>query len=141
MDVLKRAWDAIRRMWGNLTTTQRTIVGAAAAGVVLFLVWGSVVSTPDGMVRVVGREVDDEKRGEILKRLQEKNEKYEVRDRDIYLPRETADRVVLELAGDGVMSDHAVWQWLENSDILVGEGQLKKRHKVALQRKLEIMIR
>src|ERR1043166_2997447 len=39
------------------------------------------------------------------------------------------------------MSDHAVWQWLPNSDILVGEWQLKKRYQVALQRKLEIMIR
>src|SRR5437016_12989901 len=118
MDVIRRALDSIRQMWSRLDSPKKAIIAALAVGVVLVLAWGSVASTGDGMVRVVGHEVDDEKRGDILAKLQQKNEKYEVRDRDIYLPRETADRVVLELAGEGVMSDRAVWQWLESDNIM-----------------------
>lgn len=141
MDAFKRALEYIRRMWGNLGTSQRAVLGAAAAAMALFLAWGSVSTAGEGMVRVVGHEVDDATRADVLKKLQEKNEKYEVRDRDIYVPREVADRVVLELAGDGVMNDRAVWQFLDSSDIVISKWQLEKRYQVALSRRLEIMIR
>ncbi len=141
MDAFKRALEYTRRMWGNLNTSQRVLLGALAVAMVAFFTWGSVAGTGEGMVRVVGHEVDDATRADVLKKLVEKNEKYEVRDRDIFVPRENADKIVLELAGDGVMSDRAVWEWLASSDIVASKWQLEKRYQVALQRKLEIMIR
>lgn len=141
MDAFKRALEYTRRMWGNLNTSQRVLLGASAAALVAFLTWGSVAGAGGDMVRVVGHEVDDAARADVLKKLQEKNEKFEVRSDGIFVPREIADRVVLELAGEGIMSDRAVWQWLESSDIVASKWQLDKRYQVALQRKLEIMIR
>lgn len=141
MDGFKRALEYIRRMWGNLNASQRVLLAAASVGMVLLLVWGSTGVAGDSMHLVVGHEVSDAERGEILKNLQEKNIRYEIRNRDIYVPREDSERVVLELAGDGVMSDKAVWQWLANSDIVASKWQLEKRYQIALQRKLEMLIR
>jgi flagellar M-ring protein FliF len=141
MDIFKRALEYIQRMWANLSTSQRTGLAVAATVMALVLVWGSTSGVGESMVRVVGHEIPDAERGDVLKKLQEKNVKYEVRNLDIYVPREEAERVVLELAGDGVMSDRAVWSFLESSDIIASEWQLKKRYQVALQRQLQAMIR
>jgi len=141
MDVFKRALESIQRMWGNLNPSQRVLIAALGATLVLLLAWGSVGGVGDSMVRVVGHELPEAERGDILKKLQEKQVKYEVRNLDIYVPREDSERVVLELAGDGVMSDRAVWSFLEASDIVASKWQLEKRYQVALQRKLEGMIR
>ena len=141
MDVFKRALDYIRRMWGNLNVSQRTGLSVAAIVMALVLAWGSVGGAGEAMVRVVGHEIPDAERSDVLKKLQEKNVRYEVRNLDIYVPREDSERVVLELAGDGVMSDRAVWGFLESNDIFISKGQLDKRYQVALQRKLEMMIR
>jgi flagellar M-ring protein FliF len=141
MDGLKRALESIKRMWGNLNASQRVILAAASAGMVLLLVWGSAGVAGDSMQRIVGHEVSEAERGEILKTLQEKQVRYDIRNLEIWVPREDAERVVLELAGDGVMSDKAVWQWLANSDIVASKWQLEKRYQVALQRQLQGMIR
>jgi flagellar biosynthesis/type III secretory pathway M-ring protein FliF/YscJ len=141
MDTFKRALEAIGRMWGNLNSSQRVLLAALAAGLVLFLAWGSAGGVGESMVKVVGHEIPEAERGDVLKELQKKNVKYEVRNLDIYVPREEAERVVLELAGDGVMSDRAIWGFLAESDIVTSKWQLDKRYQVALQRKLEMMIR
>ena len=141
MDVLKRALESIQRMWGNLTPSQRIVMGALAATVAVVIAWGSAAGVGDNLVRVVGHEIPDAERGDVLKKLQEKNIKYEVRNLDIYVAREQAEQVVLELAGEGVMSDRAVWGFLDASDIVASKWQLEKRYQVALQRKLEGMIR
>jgi len=141
MDVFNRALESIRRLWGNLTVSQRVLLGASAALMALLLVWGSAVTAGDAWVRVVGHEVTDPERADVLKRLQQSNQRYEVRDRDIYVPKQDADRVVLDLAGEGTLSDRAVWQFLAESDIIATKWQLEKRFQVALQQKLEMMVR
>jgi len=141
MDGFKRALESIKRMWGNLNASQRVLLAAASVGMVLLLVWGSTGGVGDSMVRIVGHEVTDAERGEVLKTLQAQTVKHEVRNGDIYVAREESERIVLELAGDGVMSDKAVWQWLANSDIVASKWQLEKRYQVALQRQLQGMIR
>ena len=140
MDSIKRALESIGRMWTALNATQRVILSASAALMVLLLVWGSASSVPT-MVRVAGPEVDASKRQEILTKFQQRNQKHEVRGTEILVPKEDADRVVLELAGEGTMSNNAVWKFLEQSDIFATRWQQEKRLQIALQARLEGMIR
>src|SRR5579862_131367 len=140
MDSIKRALDSIGRMWAALNATQRVILSVSAALMVLLLVWGSASSVPT-MVRVAGQEVDAAKRQAILSKFQERNQKHEVHGNDIFVPKEDADRVVLELAGEGTMTNNAVWKFLEQSDIFATRWQQEKRLQVALQARLEGMIR
>lgn len=137
MESLKRALENIGRMWANLTATQRVIIGGAAALMIVALVFGSI-GTTQAWVRVAGAEADQ---GAILKKLRERNQKHEVRGTDIYVPKEDADRIVLELAGEGAVSDNAVWKFLEQSDIFATRWDKEKRYQIALQTRLEGMIR
>jgi flagellar biosynthesis/type III secretory pathway M-ring protein FliF/YscJ len=140
MESLKRALEQIGRLWTNLGATQRVVLSAAAALMVLLLFWGSSAATPT-WTRVAGAEVDASRRATIVKKLQERNQKHEVRGNEIYVPKEDADRVVLELAGEGAMSDNSVWKFLEQSDIFATRWDKEKRFQVALQSRLEGMIR
>jgi flagellar biosynthesis/type III secretory pathway M-ring protein FliF/YscJ len=139
MDSFKRALENIGRMWANLTATQRVILSGASAAMVLLLVWGSI-GTTDAWVRVVGREVDDTTRAKVLQKLQQ-GQKYELRDREIYVPKQDADRVVLELAGDGTMNDDAVGKFLEEDNIFRTRATHEALSKKALEQRLAIMIR
>lgn len=141
MDGLKRALEYIRRMWGNLNASQRILLAASSVGMVLLLVWGSSGVAGDSMRSIVGHEVTDAERGEVLKTLQEKNVRYDIVNGEIRVPREDSERVVLELAGDGVLSEKAIWKWLDTSDIVASKWQLEKRSQIALQRQLQGMIR
>jgi flagellar biosynthesis/type III secretory pathway M-ring protein FliF/YscJ len=127
-------------MWAALHATQRVILSASAVLMVVLLVWGSAASAPS-WVRVAGPEVTADARANILRKFQEKNQKHEVRGAEIYVPREDADRVVLELSGEGSMSNNAVWKFLEQSDIFATHWEKEKRMQVALQARLEGMIR
>ncbi len=140
MDSVKRALDNIGRMWAALNATQRVVLSASAALMVLLLVWGSANSVPT-MVRVAGPEVDATTRTAILHKLQEKNQKYEIRGSEIYVPKDDADRIVLELAGDGAMNEDAIWKFLETSDVFASPKDRDNRNKRALEQKLVLMIR
>ncbi len=140
MDAFKRALENIRRMWGNLGSTQRVVLAASAALMVTLLVWSSTGSAADGMVRVVGREVDEATRAKVLQRFAQ-GQRYEIRDKEIYVPKADADRVMLELAGDGVLGDDAVWKFLEQDNIFASKWDKEKRLQIAIQRRLEGMIR
>src|SRR6185503_93747 len=100
MESLKRALESIGRMWATLSATQRVIIGAAALLMFVLLVVSST-STTSAWVRVAGPELDATKRANILKKLQERNQKHEVRGSEILVPKEDADRIVLDLAGEG----------------------------------------
>jgi len=137
---VKRALESIGRMWSALKATQKVILSASAAAMVLLLLWGSAGTVPT-MVRIAGPEVDASKRQTILAKFQERNQKHEVRGAEIFVPKEDADRIVLELAGEGTMSDSGVWKFLEQSDIFATRWDKEKRYQVALQSRLESMIR
>jgi len=140
MDSIKRALESIWRMWAALKATQKVILSASAAAMVLLLLWGSAGTVPT-MVRIAGPEVDASKRQTILAKFQERNQKHEVRGAEIFVPKEDADRIVLELAGEGTMSDSGVWKFLEQSDIFANRWDKEKRYQIALQSRLESMIR
>jgi flagellar M-ring protein FliF len=140
MESLKRALEQIGRLWANLTATQRVIVGALAAGLVVVFVWGSTGAT-DTWVRVAGAELDATSRRNIIHQLQEHNQKCEVRGSEILVPKADADRVVLELAGDGAMSDESIWKFLDLTDPFGDPKQKDLRYKRALEQKLSSMIR
>lgn len=140
MDSIQRALQSIGRMWAALHATQRVILSASAVLMVVLLVWGSAASAPT-MVRVAGAEATPDARANILRKLQEKNQKHEVRGTEILVPKEDSDRVVAELAGDGTISNNSVWKFLEQSDIFATHWEKEKRMQIALQSRLESMIR
>jgi flagellar biosynthesis/type III secretory pathway M-ring protein FliF/YscJ len=137
MESLKRALESIGRMWATLSATQRVLLGAAAALMVVLLVVSSI-GTTQAWVRVAGPEAD---RTTILKKLQDRNVKHEVRGSEIYVPQQDADRIMTDLAGDGAVSPNSVYKFLEQSDIFAPRWQQEKRLQIALQTRLEGMIR
>lgn len=140
MDSVKSALDSIGRMWTALNATQRVVLSVAAAAMVALLVWGSASSVPT-MVRVAGPELDAASRTAILRKFQERNQKHEIRGAEILVPKEDADRVVLELAGEGGMNEDAIWKFLEDGDIFKSSKDKDLRYKRALEQKLGLMIR
>ena len=141
MDILSRGLESIKRLWAALTGPQKLTLGVASGVMVALLFWGSASASSDAWQPVVGTDVEDAQRGEILKSLVAKNVAHEVRGSQILVRKAEADRVVMELAGDGAMSNQAMWKWLENSDVFATKWDKEKRFQLALQRKLEYMIR
>jgi flagellar biosynthesis/type III secretory pathway M-ring protein FliF/YscJ len=140
MESLKRALESIGRMWSTLSVTQRVVVGGAALLMAVLLVVSSV-GTTQAWVRVAGPEVDAASRAAILKKLQERNQKHDVRGSEILVPKEDADRIVLELAGEGTVNTNAVFKFLEQSNIWDTRWDKEKKLQIAYQTKLESMIR
>lgn len=140
MDLLARAGDAVKRLWSSLDSGRRIAVGIAAVVLVLLLGWGSRASSGSWQ-RVAGSELDDAARADVARSLKQAGQRHEVRDGGIWVPQADAERVVMELAGQGVLSDRAIWQWLDQSDVLADRWQKETRYRVALQRKLESMVR
>ena len=81
MDIFKRVTDYVKTMWGNLNNGQRLILGVLGGALVLSVVWGANAAAAEPMTRLVGAEVRDEERSQVLEKLKEKNQKFEVRDR------------------------------------------------------------
>lgn len=141
METFKSAGQYVRRLWAGLGPSQRLLVAAAGTAALLLAVWGTVAAGDPPSVRVVGREATPEERAAVLRKFQKEGVRHEVRDQEIYVPRRDADRVILELAGEGILSDQAVWKFLEEDAIFADRWQKEKRYQVALQRRLEYMIR
>ncbi|RPH38995.1 MAG: hypothetical protein EHM91_13015, partial [Planctomycetota bacterium] len=137
MESLKRAFENIGRMWSNLNITQRIVVGGAAALMILLLVVGSL-GTSQAWVRVAGPGGDT---AAIARKLQERNQKHELRGTEVFVPKEDAERVVVELAGEGAMSDEAIWGFLKDANPFLDRRQKDLRYKRALEQSLTSMIR
>lgn len=140
MEFLRRAAEYVRRMFTNMTAVQKVAVLTLVVLVLGAIVWGATSVTRDGWVRIVGTETSREERGVVIKKLTEKNVKYEIRDEEIYVPKEVADQTVIELHSEGVISDAQLWAFLDEPAITVSKWQQERRYQVAIQRKLERMI-
>lgn len=140
MESLKRALESVGRMWATLSATQRVILGAAAVLMVVLLVVSSI-GTTQSWVRVAGAEVDSAKRAAILKKLTERNQKHELRGSEIYVPKEDADRIVLDLAGEGSLDVDSFSKFLEEDNIFRTKAQTEMLAKKALEQRLALMIR
>lgn len=141
MDILARSGDSVKRLWAGLNGPQRFVLALAAVLMVFLLVWGSSSAAGEAWQKVAGHEVGDAERAEVLKALAQKKVPYEVRGGEIYVRKVQADKVVLELAGDGALSGKAMEEWLKTSDVFATSWDKNKRYQIALQRKLEFMIR
>lgn len=141
MDILSRSGDSVKKLWAGLNGPQRFVLALSAVLMVALLLWGSRSATGESWQRVVGHEVGTTERSEAMRVLAQKKIAHEVRDGEIWVPKAQADKVVLELAGEGALSEKAVWKWLESSDVFATKWEKEKRFQIALQRKLELMIR
>ncbi len=130
--------DRARRFWSALTPSQKILLSLVGALVAVAIVWGSGAAAGEPMDRI---ETDEATRGQVLRKLQERNQRYEIREGGIFVPRGDAHRVMMELGGDGTLSPQAIWKWLADRDIFVTRWQLDKRFQIALQQQLEMMIR
>src|SRR5688572_25430418 len=141
MDIVTRSADSVKRLWGSLNGPQRLVLALSVVLMIGLLMWGSGSAAGDPWQKVAGHEVSDAERGEILKSLAKKQIPYDVQGGEIRVRRAQADKVVLELAGEGVLTEKAMWAWLESSDVFATKWDKEKRYQIALQRKLEFMIR
>lgn len=141
MDVLKRAADQIKGLWSGLTPARRAVLAASLAAVVLLVVWGSTSAGGSGMAKVAGAEMRDDERAQIVRRLKERNQPFEVRHGEIYLPSADAERVMIELNADGVFSDDTFFKYVLESNLLDTGADKERKFQLGLQRKLEKMIR
>jgi flagellar M-ring protein FliF len=141
MDVLKRAADQIKTLWAGLTPARRVVLAAALAAIVLLVVWGSSAAGGNGMAKVAGAEMRDDERAQIVRKLKERNQLFDVRNGEIYLPAADAERVMFELNADGVFSDDTFYKYVLESNILDTGADKERKFQLGLQKKLERMIR
>jgi flagellar M-ring protein FliF len=137
MESLKRALEQIGRMWSNLNATQRVVLAAAAALMVVLLIFGSASAGPS-WVRVAGPETNV---ADIQKKLQERNQKYEIRGSELFVPKEDADRLVMDLRGEGTINDETLLKFLDQPNIMATRWDKEKRLQFAVQTRIESMIR
>lgn len=140
LDFIRRSMGGIRTLVGNMTLSQKVAISSALVALLMALTWGLSAASGDSWVRLVGAEVPRDERAEIQKKLVEKNHRHKVVGDEIRVPFEDADRLTLELAGDGILSEKAIWDILERSDITATRWDKEMRERVALQRALQRMI-
>ncbi len=141
MEAFKRAAGAVGRMWSGLSTSRRVILCASLAAAGAIIAWGLVAASSGGMVKVAGAELTEDERAQIVRRLKEKNQRFEVVNREIYLPAGEAERVMFELNADGVFSDEVFYKYVLESNILDTGADKERKFLIGLQRKLERMVR
>ena len=143
MGILSRGLESVKRLWGTLGGPQKLVLAVAAATLVALLMWGSAsAGGGEAWQKVVGHEVGNDERAAVLKSLAQKNVAHDVRHGgEIWVRKAEADRVMLELSGDGALSNQAMWDWLKSSDVFATKWDKEKRYQIALQRKLEYMVR
>jgi flagellar M-ring protein FliF len=137
MESFKRALENIGRMWANLNITQRVVIGGAAVLMVVLLIVSSL-GTSQPWVRVAGPGGDI---ASITRKLQERKQQHEVRGTEIFVPKEDAERVFMDLAGEGATSPEAIWKFLEDGNPFLDRRQKDLRYKRALEQSLSSMIR
>ncbi len=133
--------DRSRRFWTALTASQKILVGLSGALLLVALVWGAGAAAGESTDRVLGPEADEATRERVLAKLRERNQPYVIRGRAIHVPKSDAQRVMVELAGEGAVSQQAVWAWLEKQNVFATQWDRQTRFRIALQQQLEMMIR
>jgi flagellar biosynthesis/type III secretory pathway M-ring protein FliF/YscJ len=110
------------------------MVAAIAAVLVVF---SSVVTADNGMVRVAGLEDLDQVRG----RLEEKGRRYEVRADGVYVPKGEAENALGDLVVDDFVTSDKTYKFLGESNLFSNDWERKARLRVANQQRLERLIR
>lgn len=140
MDILSRSGDSVKRLWAGLNGPQRFVLVLSAALMAVLLLWGSGTAAADSWRKVAGQEIGQAERADLLKTLAQKKIVHEVRGGEIYVRKDQAEKVVLELAGEG-LSSKVMEELLKSSNVFDTRWDKEKRYQVALQRKLEYMVR
>lgn len=141
MDALKRLVESVKQMVLDLKPGQRLMLAVLVASLAVFAAWGVTSATRTDMVRVVGLDVDEATRGRIVERLESANQRYEIRDGEILVPRRDAGRVRLDLASKNVLSGEELWDLIKTDSMIATRWDKEKRYQLALQGSLANMIR
>ena len=138
--MFKSARETIKQAWSNFTPSHKMLLWVMGGLLLVLGIWSGLAVPGDGMVQVVGHEVNDEMRSRAMEHLQKQNQEHEIRNGDVYVPRDDADRVRLELVGQGVLSQASIWKFLAEDSIFTNRWDKEKRQKRAVERTLQRMI-
>lgn len=130
-------------LWNSMNAGQKTGLVILSGLLVLIFAWFlSSMTTFDNFERLIGSEEPPDIRAQVISYLKEHGITYQVRAGEtIYVPREGKSEIVLELAGQGVLSDKALYDFLDNVQITTTRQQFDMQVLVAMQRKMENMLR
>lgn len=140
-DYLTRQWSTFVELWESMKPPQKLTIVALVILLVGSLVWTITTTTASPMTRIVGPDESRETRAQVKQKLDEKRIPYKIVDDAILVNKEDADKVVLDLAVEGVFSDQQIFKFLDQVDFTSTRWTQEKRWLVAIQRKLEQMIR
>jgi flagellar M-ring protein FliF len=136
-EFLRQASEYIRRMITAMTPGQ--LIGLM---LLFILLVGSIAmalgwAAKDGFAQLVGAEVPIDVRSEIKKKLLEMNQRFEIREGAIFVPKEDLDELKIDLAGEGFFTDKQIEAWIWEADLTSTKDIRELRARVTLQRKLE----
>ncbi len=140
-DFFKRLASNINSMWGNLTAGQKFGLVFLICIMIGGLVWLATPAKTSDLARIIGPEETIEVRAQVKAKLDEKNIRYTIENQSILVPRQDAEKVILDLAADGIFGDEQIFKFLKEIDLTATKWQQEKKWQVALQRKIESMIR
>lgn len=132
-------WNGILRFWRSLDPKRRALViGLAALGAIV--VAALLQSGTGEFVRIYRGEGG--KAAEVARSLREAGIPAELRPDGVYVPEPDRDRAVMQLAVQGErLDDAAIFSEAIASDWMSTAHDKKLRYRLALQRKLALMIR
>lgn len=94
------------------------------------------------MTRLIGPEESREVRAQVLEFLQNKGAQYEIRSSEsIYVPKPLVDELMLELSGQGVLSDKGIYKFVDDVQITTTKQQFDMQSLIALQRKMQMKLK
>lgn len=141
--IFSRILRNFTNLWNNMNSGQRFSLVLLSALLIGILGWTLTnITSYDNMERLIGPEEPYEIRAQVIDYLKEAGLHYEVRaDETIYVPKGTKPEIVLELSGAGLLTDKAVYDFLDKAQITTTKLQFDMQVIVATQRRIESMIR
>lgn len=138
-----RLFRQFTNLWNSMNAGQKTGLIILSGLLVLIFAWFlSSLTAFDNFERLIGPEEPPDIRSQVISYLKERGVAYQVRAGEtIYVPREVKPEIVLELAGQRILSDKALYDFLDNVQITTTRQQFDMQVLVAMQRKMENMLR
>lgn len=140
-ELLKRVTETVTSMLKTMTTAQKFGLFILIVGLIGTLVWVSTPQKSGDMARIIGPDEDITVRAQVKAKLDEKNIRYVIQDQGVYVPRADAERIILDLASEGIFGDEQIFKFLKESDLTATRWQQEKKWQIALQRRIELMLK
>ncbi len=116
MEQLRSIWERIQDFLDQLSSSQKWSISLVTIATVIAIGTLLRIQMKSNLVPL-GVEMSASQQSEVVDHLEQNSVPHEIRDGNIYVPRERADKLMFDLAGKGLIkSDEELTKWLFQED-------------------------